>query len=42
MGALTRIAAATLGGIRWLLLAVASGASWLADVVKDAADRLQR
>ena len=42
MNALTRIAAGALGGIRWLLLAAASAAVYLADVAKKAADRLRR
>ena len=42
MGALTRIAAGALGGIRWVLLALASGAVWLAAEAKRAADRLRR
>ena len=33
MNALTRIAVGALGGIRWLLLAGASGAVWLATLV---------
>lgn len=40
MNALTRIAAGALGGIRWLLLAEASGAVWLA--AKKAAEKLRR
>jgi hypothetical protein len=42
MGILTRIAAALLAALRWLLLAVASGAVWLADPPDDAAKRLRR
>ena len=42
MGILTKITAATLGGIRWLLLAVATLANYLADLAKDAAERLRR
>jgi hypothetical protein len=41
MAALKRIAVTALRGIRWLLLAVAAGAVWLADVAAEAAERLQ-
>ena len=40
MGILTKITAATLGGIRWLLLAV--GAVTLAAQARRAAERLRR
>ena len=42
MGALTGITVGALGGIRWVLLALASGAVWLAAEAKRAADRLRR
>jgi len=42
MGILTKITAAVLDGIRWLLLAVATGCTALADLAKDAAERLRR
>ena len=42
MGALTRIAASTLDGTRWALLAATSGLVWLAGVAKDASERLRR
>ena len=42
MNALTRIAVGALGGIRWLLLALASGAVWLAAEAKRTAERLRR
>jgi hypothetical protein len=45
MGAMTplkRATASVLMGIRWLLLAVATLANYLADLAKDAAERLRR
>ena len=42
MGILSRIAAALLGALRWLLLALASGAVWLAALLDDAAKRLRQ
>jgi hypothetical protein len=42
MGVLTKTAAATLGGIRWLLLAVGTAAVTLAAEAKDTADWLRR
>jgi hypothetical protein len=42
MGILTKIAAATLGGLNWLLLAVATGCAALAEYTKDGAERLRR
>lgn len=42
MGILSRIAAALLAAIRWLLLAVAGGAVWLAALLDDAAERLRQ
>ena len=42
MGALTGIAVGALGGIRWLLLAVATGCAALAEYTKDGAERLRR
>ena len=42
MDVFKRVAVAILVGIRWLLLAVATGACWLADVAQHAAERLQR
>jgi hypothetical protein len=41
MGALTGIAIAVLGGIRWLLLAVGAGAVWLAAKARTTAERLR-
>ena len=42
MGVLTKTAAATLGGIRWLLLAAATGCTVLAEYAKGGAERLRR
>jgi hypothetical protein len=42
MGSLTKIAAATLDGTRWLLLAVATGCTALAEYAKSSAERLRR
>lgn len=42
MGILTKITAAALDGIRWLLLAVATLVNYLADLAKDGAERLRR
>ena len=42
MGALASIAAVALDGIRWVLLAIASGMVILGELLKDAAERLRR
>ena len=42
MTTLKRATAATLMALRWLLLAVATLANYLADLAKDGADRLRR
>ena len=42
MGILTKIAAASLGGLNWLLLAVATGCTVLAAQAKRTAERLRR
>lgn len=42
MGILKRIAAAGLAGIRWVLLAMATGIMWLADLAKDASKEIDR
>ena len=42
MGILSRIAAALLAAVRWLLLAFAGAAVWLAELLDDAAKRLRR
>lgn len=41
MATIKRIAAAILGGIRWLLLAVATGTAWLAAEVQNIAERVR-
>lgn len=42
MNTIKRAIAAPLLGLRWLLLAVAGVAVWLAEVAKEAAERVRR